>query len=193
MDIGDIKSHEIIKVLVDDDGIEDYMWAKVIQNEVHFLFVTYLVTTEKVYKGACVYQFEPKVSVVELDSISEHHEGVIDLADVGFSKIQTNMFVEDDEVDDDAESIIEDLDDDDSLGDFVVEDDPVAELPPDARQLDVEWSNWSPGTFGGQYFKSVVDRIEERARAARDEAVFLAATGTSQTQSEVEPPERGLN
>jgi hypothetical protein len=180
MNLDDIRAHEIIKVLVEDDGIEEQIWAKVIQNERLFLFVTYLIPTENVYKGACVYSFEPKVNVVEIESVTEHHAGVIDLADVGFSKVKTNMFVEDEEVDESCDdSDVEDLDCDEDLDGFVVPDSPSVDLPPDARQLDVEWSAWSPATFGGQYFKSVVDRIEEKARLARDEAVFLAATGTS--------------
>ena len=177
MNIDDIQPHEIIKVLVDDDGVEEHVWAKVIQNERLFLFVSYLSQTEMVYKGACVYSFEPKVNMVNVESITEHHQGTVDLVEVGFYKIKTNMFVDDDEVDDSCEdSDVEDFGRDEDLDDFVVPDSPSGSLPPDAQQLDIEWTEWSPATFGGQYFKSVVDRIEERARIARDEAEFLASS-----------------
>lgn len=187
INLDEIIPHEIIKVLVDDDGIEDHMWAKVIKNEGLFLFVTYLVPTEKVYKDACVYSFEPKVNMVEVESICEHHQGIIDISDLGFTKININMFVMDDEVDDSCcDSEIMDTACEDDLEGFVVPDEPCADLPPGARQIDIEWDRWSPSTFGGQYFKSVVDRIEERARAAQDEALFLSANDTSGRQREAE-------
>ena len=178
MNIDEIMPHEVIKVLVDDDGLEEHMWAKVIKNEGIYLFVTYLVPTEKVYKGACIYSFEPKANIVEVESISEHHQGIIDICDLGFTKININMFVDDNEVDDTCgDSEIFDMTAEDSdLEGFVVPDEPCADLPPGASEIDIEWDRWSPSTFGGQYFKSVVDRLEERARAACDDAAFLAGS-----------------
>jgi hypothetical protein len=172
MNIDEINAHEMTRVLVEVDDIIEILWAKVFQNEGTYLYVTYLECTEKVYKGASVYSFESVVSRVDPESISEHYPGILDMCELGFSKVGANMFVEYAECDSECDSIIEDLACDDDLDDFIVPDEPCIDLPPDADEIDAQWNTWEPHTEGERHYKSVIDRIEERARAMRDDFIF---------------------
>ena len=87
----EIFPHEVSKVLVDFDGVEEELYAKVLRNDDINLVVTYLSPTSKVYKGACVYSFESTVERVNFDSITEHYAGVIDITDIDMTNIG-NMY-----------------------------------------------------------------------------------------------------
>ena len=171
----DIRPHEIVKVLVEIDDIQEELFAKVIANEITYLYVTYLSHTSEIYKGACVYRLESHISTVDPDSLTEHHEGVIDIEDIGFIKVDTNTFVMKDELDDSISgSDIEDMDDiknECDLDDFI-DDNVQMELPLDAREVDSKWAEWDPTTPGGRHFKNIVDSIDERVRFEMDNQQF---------------------
>ena len=177
----EISPHEIIKVLVDFDGVEEELYAKVLRNDDINLVVTYLSPTSKVYKGACVYSFEPTVERVNFDSITEHYAGVIDMTDIDMSKVGKNMFVMDREIIEDHDSDIEDASDEEDQyeeDDFIVSDGEEspsgrATVPPDHQEVDQKWDEWHPSTSGGRHFKNVIDAIECRVRHQADEKNFV--------------------
>jgi hypothetical protein len=179
----DIKVGEILKVLAveNDDEAEDEFWVKVLENNGEYLFVTYLSDTYKLYKGACVYSLEGKANRVDFENILEHHDGVVNLEDIGLTRIDTNMYVFDEEWDEnDSDSDIyeesgDDEDEYDLTDGFVVPDtviDGPVLPPPDAEGLERDWRAWSPRSVGESRFKKMVDRIEERARHQADDLNF---------------------
>lgn len=181
MDYSDIKPAEVVKVLLEDDGIEEDTWAKVVSNEGEYLYVTYLTPTSRVYKDACVYEFDSQVSRVEFQSLMEHYSGVKTITEVGWRRVGGgNSWVIEEEVDDSVTtSDVEDLSDSEaeelhrSMQDFVVSDDPAEfEPPPDAMEVDEQWEQWKPTSEGGRHFKNVVDRIEMKVKAAYDDHRF---------------------
>ena len=174
----EISPHEVIKVLVDFDGVEEELYAKVLRNDDINLVVTYLSPTSKVYKGACVYSFESTVERVNFDSITEHYAGVIDITDIDMTNIGKNMFVLDREIIQDHDSDIEDASDEDDQYEedgFVVSDgeESPSGLPPDHMEVDQKWNEWQPTTSGGRHFKNVIDAIECRVRHQADEKNFV--------------------
>jgi hypothetical protein len=167
----EIFPHEMIQVLVSVDDIEELQYAKVLSNEGDKLFVSYLSPSSKIYKGACIYSFEPRVEIVECDAISEHYDGVIDVSELGIIKIDDcNHFVIESEIEDlELESDIEDMSDTDSSGEsedsFIAEEDPdLWELPDDHTQVDEAWASWTPSTVGESHFKRTVDKLETYAK-----------------------------
>ncbi len=177
----DISPHEVIKVLVDFDGVEEELYAKVLRNDDINLVVTYLSPTSKVYKGACVYSFEATVERVNFDSITEHYAGIIDITDIDMTNIGKNMFVLDREIIEDHDSDIEDASDEEDQyeeDDFVVSDGGEGTTPrtlgiSDHREVDQKWNEWQPSTSGGRHFKNVIDAIECRVRHQADEKNFV--------------------
>lgn len=177
MDYSDIKPAEVVKILLENDGIEEDTWAKVVSNEGEYLYVTYLTPTSRVYKDACVYEFDSQVSRVEFQSLMEHYPGVKTVTDVGWRRVgDGNSWVMEEEVDDSVTtSDVEDLSDSEEEEDmdFVVPDDPAEfEPPPDAKEVDEEWEKWKPTSEGGRHFKNVVDQIEMKVKAAYDDHHF---------------------
>ena len=169
----EISPFEVVKILVDNDGIEEELYAKVVSNEGTFLYVAYLVDTSKLNKGACVYQFERKVDMVEFECITEHYPGVIDIEEIGLRKISLNMFVYVNDVDDnDSNENIDDMSDDGSEDSFVVPDEPAVDLPADHKEVDEEWDKWVPSSSGARHFKSVIDRLDAKYRTERDNNLF---------------------
>jgi hypothetical protein len=180
MNKNDIRPHEILKVLVEgDDGIEEELWAKVVANDPNKIYVTYLSHTSNIYKGACVYSFDTRVSPVDIESISEHHTGVIDLAQIDISQIGSNMFVFDNEVDEsDSDSSIDEMseeeEEEDTSGSFIDDSGGVGELPADAQEIDTAWDAWRPTTRGGRHFKETVEHIEQIAKTELDNEKFVS-------------------
>lgn len=173
----DIHPHEIIKVLVDFDDVEEEMYAKVLVNDEISLLVTYLSQTSNTYKGACIYSFEPTVERVNFDSITEHYSGVIDITEINMTNVGKNMFVLDTEI---IEELDSDIDDGEGEyeSDFVVSDDEEGATPralgiADYKEVDQKWNEWQPTTSGGRHFKSVVDSIECRIRHQVDDKNFV--------------------
>ena len=172
----EIRCNEIIRVLVVVDDVEEEMYAKVLRNTGESVCVTYLSATEKLYKGACVYQLESVAETVQYSALTEHHEGVVDLRELGLRMPARNCFVFENEIDED-ESGSEILTDDDNGSDLegFIDDGPMEgriESPSGSRQIDEEWNKWHPSTEGGRSFKDTVDRLEEQARAEADEHNF---------------------
>lgn len=185
----DIRVGEILKVLTanEEDDTEEENWAKVVENNGQYLYVTYLSTIGKIYKGASIHSLEPRVNRVDFECITEHYDGVFDLEEIGVDRIGTNMYIFGNTVnsDDDDSEIYDDEDEDDgSEGEeydtadgFVVPDtetgaDGVFQPPPDAEQTDKDWNAWNPRTSGERLFKETVDRIEHRARIQMDNLRF---------------------
>jgi len=169
----EIFPNELIQVLVDDDGIEEYLYAKVLSRDSVTLYVNYLYPTSKIYKGACVYSFESKVEIVNEESISQHYDGVVDVSGIGVLEVgdDPNHFVFESEIEDEGyESDIDDMSDSDESEDsFIAEEDPDQwELPDDHKEVDDEWNEWTPSTIGGKKFKKTVDIIETYAKIHLD-------------------------
>jgi len=183
MNFSDIKPYEIVKVLtVDgDDEVEEEYWAKVMSNEGSYLFVSYLSFTDKIYKGATIHSLDSTVSRVDPESVTEHHADVVDLADVGFYKVDANMYALTEDIDDsdDDSDIYEDDDEScdeyDTTDGFVVDDQTIdgpVHPPPDAALVDSDWDKWAPATDGERRYKDMVDRIEKLAKAHADNLNF---------------------
>ena len=178
----DFKKFEMIKVLIHDEeeDIDEEQWAKVMDVSDTCLYVTYFCDGDKTYKGASVYSFEPKINTVNIESILEHHEGVIDVKDLGVLNIERNMYVFEDEIDqDDSDSEIEDqddeLEDEYECDGFVVDDNTIdgkVELPPDHVEVDQDWNKWKPRSNGEKRFKEMVDNIDAMARMHMDNLNF---------------------
>ena len=168
----DIKLGELVDVLVDDNS--EYL-AKVLSNEGDYLLVTYLSSSEKVYKSAKVFSFEAKAERVDFDTLTTHYSDIIDVKDIGLVKIAKNMFVYTDDIDEDSSSEIEtdESDSDDSAGsldDFIVPDDEEVLIKPnDHLEVDTAWSKWRPTSAGAQRFKKNIDSIEEHMNHQIDE------------------------
>lgn len=173
----EILPNELIKVLVCCDDIEEEVFAKVVENKNLFLRVLYLSSTSKTYKGACVYSFESEPETVELESLTEHHQGIIDVLDIGFSKIGKNMFVVESEIDNEEQNsdIINSEDEESDEDSFIVDDDTVdgkVEPPPNHREIDEEWNKWNPTTPGATKFKETVEMLEMMAKHHADDLNF---------------------
>lgn len=151
-------SMEILSVNV---GKNEENICKVVSNEGgRYLTVSYLSPSEKNYKGTKVYSFEKEVEYLDLDKITKRYSSMEEL---GFVKLQDNMFVEKEDIDEESSSEIETDSEEydyDSDGFIVPDDQDVMQKPPDHKEVDREWNNWRPMTPGAKRFKEHVDRIE---------------------------------
>jgi hypothetical protein len=70
----EIIESDIVKVLVNEEGIEDEMYGIVGMNTGSTLGLRYLNPTELFYKGACVYELEAEnLSPAPYESVMEHY------------------------------------------------------------------------------------------------------------------------
>ena len=70
----EINQDDIVKVLVNEDGIEDEIYGIVGMNTGKTLGLRYLNTTELFYKSACVYEVEEtELSPAPYESVMEHY------------------------------------------------------------------------------------------------------------------------
>lgn len=167
-----IHQDDIVKLLVNEDGIEDEMYAVVGMNTGNTLGVKYLSPTNKIYKSACVYEIEEgNLNPAPFESVCEHYPSGTCFTDIGLKMVGPNMYSLHEEIDieDDDSEIYEDHDDsetDSEMDDFIVPDDgqPI-EAPPGQALVDQEWDAWKPSTPGAQNFKNTVDMIERYARS----------------------------
>lgn len=171
--IDEILPDHVLKVLVDDDGLQDELFAKVVENTGTFIHVVYLVETSKFYRGAEVYELEETVHPVEIESVCEHY------CETPFSPVRDNLYALTDEIDpEDSDSEVHDDSDSeaDSVGDgFVVPDDVVdgrVMAPSESARIDREWRQWVPPTPGARRFKETVDALEHVARIHADNLNF---------------------
>jgi hypothetical protein len=169
---GSIFQDDIVRLLVDEDGLEEQMYAIVGMNTGNTLGVKYLSPTNKIYKSACVYQLETgDLNPAPFESICEHYLSGTKFTDIGMKLVGENMYSLHEEIDveDNDSDIYEDHDDSDTdseMADFIVPDDgDVVEAPPGQDIVDREWNNWEPSTLGAKSYKDTIDTIERYARS----------------------------
>jgi hypothetical protein len=182
IDFQEIQEGEIIKVLVNNEDVEEELYARVYK--VHgnnILQVKYLVPTEKLWKGACVYELEDTLESVEPESICEHYAGVIlfdELEHIKKIPRTPYYYFVDEKDEDESDDEVMSADEEDGYeidGEFCVDDhviDGRVELPPDHREVDQAWNDWQPTTTGAKRFKERVDLIEQLARQHIDTLNF---------------------
>ena len=69
----EIIENDIVKVLVNEDGVEDEMYGIVGMNTGNTIGLRYLNPTELFYKSACVYELEHETLSAPYESVLEHH------------------------------------------------------------------------------------------------------------------------
>jgi hypothetical protein len=183
----DIEEGEIVKVLVNMNDIEEELFARVYKHTGNFLHVKYLIPTEKVWKGACVYELEETNNMVEPETIVEHYQGSILFDEVeGIKKIPRTPYYyfeeEHDPEESDDEIVSSDEEDGYEVDDSFCEEDGIIDgrpetaadwkPPPGSEHVDREWNEWQPQTEGAKRFKERVDLIEKLARQHLDNLEF---------------------
>ena len=168
----EIIENDIVKVLVNEDGVEDEMYGIVGMNTGNTIGLRYLNPTELFYKSACVYELEHEtLSPVPYESLMEHYPSGTRFEDLEMKALgicQYVMYSEIDMEDTDSDIYDEGGDDESDLEGFVVSDSEIVgqdiPLPPGHQAIDREWNAWEPTTSGGKSFKETVDMIEMNIR-----------------------------
>ena len=168
----EINQNDIVKVLVNEDGVEDQMYGVVGMNTGNTLGLRYLNPTELIYKSACVYKLDlDELSPAPYESVMEHYPSGTTFMDLEMKSLGENrfaMYSEIDVEDTDSDLYDEGADDDSDLEGFVVSDSELVgqdiALPPGHEAIDREWNQWEPTTSGGKSFKETIDLIETRVR-----------------------------
>lgn len=171
----DIIQDDIVKVLVNEDGVEDEMYAVVAMNTGRTLGLHYLNPTESIYKSACIYSVDTgEISPAPYDSLMEHYPSGTKFEDLDMKCMgeEGDMYAFYSEIDiEDSDSDIHEMhlesDTDSEMADFVVPDSEVQGLniqPPDYASIDRDWNEWQPSSVGARSFKETVDLIESRVR-----------------------------
>ncbi len=171
----EIIQDDIVKVLVNEDGIEDGMYAVVAMNTGKTLGLHYLNPTESIYKSACVYKLDTsEVCPAPYDSLMEHYPCGTTFEDLEMKRLDADMYSFYAEIDiEDSDSEIHfpstDSDTDSEMADFVVSDTEIQGSPPPGHQMiDKEWNAWKPSTPGARSFKETIELIETRVRSLSD-------------------------
>ena len=176
----DIIQNDIVKLLVNEDDLEDEMMAVVGMNTGLTLGVNYLNPTELIYKSACVYELEDgDLNPAPYESLMEHYPSGTTFKDLDMKSLGNGMFAYLSEIDiEDSDSEIYNDDETDSeMADFIVPDDEIdGEIvpPPNQESIDKEWNEWTPTSPGAKSFKETVDAIETMARINADNLSFNA-------------------
>jgi len=178
--IDEIKNNEIVKVLLlNDEDIEEEVFAVVENNRGDHLELKYLEQTDRIYKDALIYSVSEDIEVIRPESILEHYYEVEDFEDIDdLKKVGDNMYVFIDEIDiEDDDSEIRTIEDDSSYTEdsFLVADDVidgVVEKPADAKDIDKEWNEWEPRSPGAKRYKETVELIEYYAKQQADKNNF---------------------
>ena len=176
----EIIENDIVKLLVNEDDVEDEMFGIVGMNTGLVLGIRYLNPTELIYKSACVYQLEDgDMSPAPYESVMEHYPSGTTFEDLEMKSLGNGMYAYLSEIDiEDSDSEIYDEDESDSeMDDFIVPDDHIdGEIipPADYKMIDKEWNEWKPSTPGARSFKETVDMIEAMAKAHADNLSFSA-------------------
>ena len=171
----EIIEDDIVKVLVNEEGVEDEMYAVVAMNTGKTLGLYYLNPTESVYKSACIYSLDKtEMSPAPYDSQMEHYPTGTKFEDLDMKRMDEsgNMYAFYSEIDvEDSDSDIHEMhlesDTDSEMADFIVPDSEVEGqniVPPDYASIDREWNEWQPSSLGARSFKETVDLIESRVR-----------------------------
>tara|TARA_B110000503_G_scaffold122023_1_gene186188 strand:- start:9715 stop:10251 length:537 start_codon:yes stop_codon:yes gene_type:complete len=173
----EIIQHDIVKVLVDEDGIEDEMLAVVAMNTGRTLGLHYLNPTESIYKSACVYKLDrDEIFPAPYESVTEHHLSGTKFEDLEMKRVEADMYVYYSEIDtDESDSEVHEMnlasDTDSEMADFIVPDNEVEGqdiVPSDYATIDKEWNEWKPSSLGARGFKNTIDSIESRIRRLSD-------------------------
>ena len=176
----EIIEDDIVKLLVNEEDVEDEMYAVVGMNTGLVLGVHYLNPTELIYKSACVYQLEDgDMNPAPYESIMEHYPSGTTFEDLEMKSLGDKMYAFYSEIDiEDSDSEIYDEDESDSeMDDFIVPDDEIdgEVIPPsNYKSIDKEWNEWKPSTPGARSFKDTVDAIEALAKVHADNLSFGA-------------------
>jgi len=169
----DIIQDDIVKVLVNEDGVEDVMYAVVAMNTGKTLGLHYLNPTESIYKSACVYKVDGvEMSPAPYDSLMEHYPTGTTFEDLEMKRVNDDMYSFYSEIDiEDSDSDIQEMnlgsDTDSEMEGFIVPDSEVQGqdiVPPDHASIDKEWKKWEPSSTGARSFKETIDLIESRVR-----------------------------
>ena len=134
----EINQDDIVKVLVNEDGIEDEMYGVVGMNT-----------------GESVMEHYPSGTTF----------ADLEMKPLGTNKF---AFYTEIDVEDSDSELYDEEETDSEMADFVVSDTEIEgqaiPLPPDHKSIDKEWNEWEPTTSGGKSFKETVDAIETRIR-----------------------------
>lgn len=166
----EINENDIVKLLVNEDGLEDEMYGVIGMNTGLTLGVKYLNPTDIIYKSACVYKIDSgELSPAPYESVMEHYPTGTTFEDLDMKKLGTDLFAFYSEIDeDDTDSeMYEEGNTSSEMGSFIVSDNEVdtGVPPPDYESVDHKWSQWNPSTSGGKKFKDAVDQIENNIRS----------------------------
>jgi hypothetical protein len=175
----EINQDDIVKLLVNEDDLEDEMFAVVGMNTGLTLGVKYLNPTEFIYKSACVYQLEGgDLNPAPYESVMEHYPSGTTFEDLEMKSLGKGMFAYLAEIDiEDSDSDIYDEETDSEMEDFIVPDDEIdgQVIPPaNHASIDKEWNEWKPTSPGARSFKEKVDAIEAMAKLHADNLSFGA-------------------
>ena len=165
----EINENDIVKLLVNEDGLEDEMYGVVGMNTGLTLGIKYLNPTDIIYKSACVYKLDQdELSPAPYESVMEHYPSGTTFEDLDMKRVGTDLFAFYSEInpEDTDSEMYEEGNTSSEMGSFIVSDGEVdlCQLPPDHASIDREWSNWNPTTSGGKSFKETVDLIETKIR-----------------------------
>lgn len=169
----EINQDDIVKVLVNEDGIEDEMYAVVAMNTGRTLGLYYLSPTDSIYKSACVYKLDKsEMSPAPYDSLMEHYPTGTTFDDLEMKRVDVDMYslyseIDVDDSDSDVHEMPLDSDTDSEMADFIVPDSEVEGqniVPPDYAAVDKEWDAWEPSSAGARSFKETINMIENRVR-----------------------------
>lgn len=165
----EINENDIVKLLVNEEGMEEEMYGVVAMNTGLTLGMYYLNPTEMFYKSACVYKLnDEEMCPAPYESVMEHYPTGTTFEDLEMKPLGTNMFAyysEIDVEDSDSEIYEEGGESESDLSGFVVSDTDIeGSPPPDYKEIDKEWNEWEPSTSGGRSFKETIDAIELRVR-----------------------------
>lgn len=176
----EILENDIVKLLVNEDEVEDEMFGLVGMNTGLVLGVRYLNPTELIYKSACVYKLEDgDMSPAPYESVMEHYPSGTTFEDLEMKSLGNRMYAYLTEIDiEDSDSEIYDEDESDSeMDDFIVPDNVIdgQVIPPsNYKAIDKEWNEWEPRSPGARSFKETVNAIEALAKAHADNLSFSA-------------------
>ena len=176
----EIQQDDIVKLLVNEDDLEDEMFAVIGMNTGLTLGVKYLNPTELIYKSACVYQLEDgDLNPAPYESVMEHYPSGTTFEDLEMKSLGNMRFAYLSEIDiEDSDSEIYNDDETDSeMEDFIVPDDEIdgQVIPPaNHKSIDKEWNEWKPTSPGARSFKETVDAIEAMAKLQADNLSYNA-------------------
>src|SRR6056300_1837843 len=165
----EIIENDIVKLLVNEDDVEDEMFSVVGMNTGLVLGVRYLNPTELIYKSACVYKLDDgELSPAPFESVMEHYPSGTTFEDLEMKSLGENRFAFYSEIDvEDSDSDLYGEEETDSeMADFVVSDTEIeGSPPPDHKSIDKEWVDWKASTPGGRSFKETINMIENKVKS----------------------------